>query len=76
MQEIEEALVQARSLLSGGITDKAAGDVLAILTGIGSQIGSLQVECCTQARMPLYAETLERLTKTQLSINLELGRAH
>jgi hypothetical protein len=76
MQAIEEALGDARSNLSGGMTETTAVKVLAILTDVGSHIGRLQVECCTEARLPLYSEALEHLTRTQIGINSELGRAH
>ncbi len=76
MQAIEDALGEAGSHLSGGITEATARDVLAILTDVGSQIGRLQVECCTEARLPLYSEALEHLTRTQIGINSELGRGH
>ena len=69
MQAIEESLVRTRPRLSAGITDETGGDLLGSLKAIGSQLGGLQVECCAPARMPLYAEALERLTATQWSIN-------
>jgi len=76
MQEIEDGLLQARFRLSGGVTEESASEVIAILTGIGAQLGGLQVECCAPERMPLYAKALEGLTATQLSLNAELGKAH
>lgn len=76
MQMIEDGLERAQLCLTDGITDEAATEVFEILTDIGATIGGLQVECCTEGRMPLYAEALERLTKTQLRLNAELGRSH
>ena len=76
MQAIEDALGDVGSHLSGWVTETTAHDVLAILTDVGSQIGRLQVECCTEARLPLYAEALEHLTRTQIGINSDLGRRH
>ena len=76
MQRIEDALDSARSQVSDRMSQASATTALAILTDIGSQIGRLQVECCTEARLPLYAEALEHLTRTQIGINSQLGRAH
>ena len=73
---IESELAEARSSLLGVPADSSLEDVLLTLTAIGSQVGTLQVECCAPARMPLYAETLENLTATQWSINQQLGRGH
>lgn len=76
MQRIEDALDSARSHVSDRMTHASATAALAILTDVGAQIGRLQVECCTEARLPLYAEALEHLTRTQIGINAQLGRAH
>jgi hypothetical protein len=38
------------------------------LERIGATIGQLQVGCCAPARMPLYADTMERLTGIQLDV--------
>lgn len=76
MKAIESRVSEARSRLEQGLTHDVAGEVTAILKDIGSRLGSLQVECCTEVRMPLYAEALEKLTATQLSMSRELGVGH
>lgn len=76
MEAIESLIGEARSQLVGALTDEVAGDVTKLLRDAGSRLGALQVECCAEARMPLYAEALESLTATQLNMNRELGRGH
>ena len=76
MQAIESRIDEARSRLGHGLTEEVAGEVTEILKDIGSRLGNLQVECCTELRIPLYAEALEKLTATQLSLSRELGRGH
>ena len=46
------------------------------LEKIGAQVGRLQIGCCTEERLPLYAELLEGLTTVQLTVNEALGRGH
>lgn len=76
MKAIESRISEARSRLKQGLTQEVAGEVTEILKDIGSRLGSLQVECCTEIRMPLYAEALEKLTAIQLNMNRELGLGH
>ena len=76
MKAIESRISEARLRLGQGLTQDVAGQVTEILKDIGSRLGCLQVECCTEVRMPLYAEALEKLTATQLSMSRELGLGH
>ncbi len=76
MQTIEEELHAVRSDIEAGIDETSGPAVLAKLEDIGGRLGTLQVLCCTAARMPLYADALERLTAIQIEINTELGLAH
>jgi hypothetical protein len=77
METLAETLASARIEIEE--LDTAANNadrMLAILKDAGAQLGTLQVECCAPARMPLYAETLQGLTEVQLTVNSALGRAH
>ena len=53
-----------------------AVDVIATLERIGAQVGHLQIACCTDVRMPLYAETLSGLATTQIHISRSIGAGH
>ncbi len=77
MLAIKDGMAAIRTDLETGREDAAAlEDVLGRLSEVGGLLGYLQVACCAPPRMPLYAETLERLTAAQLSINASMGRAH
>lgn len=56
--------------------DGDPSEVISVLEGIGSQVGHLQVACCTSARMPLYADTLSGLSATQIHISRSVGQGH
>ena len=71
MRALGETLEKARNAVS-----RDPNGALVHLEEAGAQVGNLQVGCCTEARMPLYATLLEGLTRAQLSINRELGRGH
>ena len=71
MRTLAETIDNARDAVS---RDPQAA--LGYLEDAGAQVGSLQIGCCTDARMPLYAELLARLTTAQLSISRELGMDH
>lgn len=43
-----------------------------VLQDAGGQIGWLQVACCTRARMRLYTQTLENLSRVQRLLMREL----
>ncbi len=77
MIAIKESIETVRIELDASADDPEAVDrALAELSDIGSRIGWLQIGCCTQARMPLYADALTHLNTAQLSITAEAGRSH
>ncbi|MDP2623023.1 MAG: hypothetical protein Q8Q29_04425 [Actinomycetota bacterium] len=77
MKALAAALAEARRAVQGIASDPgAAPAAIARLEEMGAQIGRLQVGCCTEARMPLYARMLEDLTDTQLAISRAVGTAH
>lgn len=49
-----------------------AQSVVDLLEDAGSQLGHLQVACCSPARTKLYSESLERLGRTQRLIKRTL----
>ena len=71
MRELAATIDKARNAVTQD-PDFAVG----LLEAAGAQVGSLQVGCCTDARMPLYVELLDNLAKAQLSINRERGQRH
>lgn len=72
ISELDAARAQTASIRS--IDD--AGVVIGLLENIGGQIGHLQVTCCTEARMPLYADALANLTATQINIANCVAQGH
>ena len=68
---------RARNTLNT-ITDDPSrvADLILRLESIGATIGELQVGCCAPARMPLYADTMVRLTEVQLLAKESVGIAH
>lgn len=75
MAAIEESLVAIGGDLDSNDAE-SLNEAVRRLRDVGGAIGSLQVDCCAPARMPLYAETLTHLNTIQLGISKELGRAH
>lgn len=74
MRHLADTLNGIRSLLEEGNPDL---DTLVLaLEDAGSQIGRLQVGCCTAARMPLYSDTLVNLTTIQLAVTSAAGLGH
>jgi hypothetical protein len=77
MKALAAALVAIRGEISRVEADPAlAPAAIVTLEEIGGQIGRLQVGCCTEKRMPLYARMLEDLTDAQLAINRAVGTGH
>lgn len=76
MQAILSDIEKAQDAAADATNPESALGIIDGLERIGSQIGHLQVACCTEARMPLYAEALRTLTATQITINGTLGRGH
>lgn len=76
MQSILRDIAGVREHLTEFEGEQAAPEVIAALEEIGAQVGRLQVACCTEARMPLYAETLNNLAATQVHVSRSIGRGH
>ena len=76
MEAIISALDAARAQTASIRSIDDAGVVIGMLEDIGGQIGHLQVACCTEARMPLYADALANLTATQINIASSVGQGH
>lgn len=53
--------------LSGDASEER--EIVDLLAGAGAEIGRLQIECCAPARMPLYAELLAGLSRTQRMVS-------
>jgi hypothetical protein len=77
MRALAEALGASRLALERvGGAPESADDAIAALEDMGAQIGRLQVGCCTEKRMPLYARMLVDLTDAQIAINRAAGQGH
>lgn len=77
MRALAVALDNARHSV-GEVSSDTGGTpaVIATLEEMGAQIGRLQVGCCTEKRMPLYARMLEDLTDAQLALSRAAGTDH
>lgn len=77
MKALAETLTEARAGIARLEEDGAAAPaLLATLEEAGSQVGRLQVGCCTPKRMPLYGRILEGLTTVQITVAKALGQGH
>lgn len=77
MKALAKSLASSRDAVEGiGDDAAAASAAIAGLEGLGAAIGRLQVGCCTEKRMPLYARMLEDLTDAQLAISRAVGQGH
>jgi len=77
MLAIKDSIASIQAELNAAEGEPASLErALSHLMDVGGQIGWLQIGCCAEARMPLYAEALERLTAVQLNINETIGNAH
>ena len=77
MKALAESLAASRLALDKvGGAPESADEVIAALEDMGAQIGRLQVGCCTEKRMPLYARMLEDLTDTQIAVSRAIGQGH
>ncbi len=56
--------------------DNALGRLIPLLEDAGSQVGWLQIGCCAENRLPLYARILEDLTRVQMEANRSAGLGH
>ena len=74
MEALQGTLSRVRSDIGRLETDPPAYDrVLEELKEAGAEIGKLQIECCAPARMPLYAELLAGLSRTQRMVTAARG---
>lgn len=70
-------LAAARGQLEAVRSGQSESDeLLETLADLGSQIGRLQVGCCTSQRLPLYEDVLGGLTTVQLTVNRARGAGH
>ena len=75
MAGLAETLSKARVELAGPASE-AREAIIVHLEDAGAQLGRLQVGCCAENRLPLYARMLEDLTKIQLEVNRVAGLGH
>jgi len=77
IEALANTLTRARVALDGvdGDGERAIG-VIGLLEDAGSQLGHLQVACCTPARMKLYADTLASLSRVQRTLTREFDLEH
>jgi hypothetical protein len=77
MKALADSLSAVRGQIGRVEADPAlAAAAIVSLEEIGGQIGRLQVGCCTEKRMPLYARMLEDLADAQLAISRAVGTGH
>jgi hypothetical protein len=77
MEKLASTVREAQAALAGLSHDPdRAPDVVAMLEDAGSQLGYLQVACCTPARLELYTEALNCLARTQRLITRSLDLDH
>jgi len=74
MQHLAETLGEVRTQLEADSRD--LDRLVVTLEDAGGQLGRLQIGCCTADRMPLYADTLTRLTEIQLVASADAGVGH
>jgi len=77
METLVETLTSARKEIGemNGDSD-TADNVIEILEDAGSQLGYLQVNCCSPGRMKLYITSLDSLTKVQRGVNRAIKKGH
>lgn len=74
MGALQQALDRVRLDIGKLETDDSAYDrILEEMKDAGAEIGKLQIECCAPARMPLYAELLAGLSRTQRMVTSSKG---
>ena len=77
MRALADSLTASRRALENVTPEGETADgVTAILENMGARIGQLQVGCCTEKRMPLYARMLADLTTTQIAVARATGTNH
>lgn len=74
MKALETTLASVRERLSDVEADPETADaIIASLRKAGAEIGELQIECCAPSRMPLYADLLAGLSRTQRMVTAANG---
>jgi len=76
MEKLAGTIEEVRRLLGDAADARSAEAVTKVLQDAGGQIGWLQVACCTPARMRLYTETLENLSRVQRLLMREFDLEH
>ncbi|HSM02024.1 MAG TPA: hypothetical protein VK960_06255 [Acidimicrobiia bacterium] len=76
MRALADSLEASRRAIASVHDPASAETAIQGLEDMGAQIGRLQVGCCTEKRLPLYARMLEDLTDAQLAISRDAGTAH
>ncbi len=77
MEAIADSLAGARTGLDGVGDDHGAADAaLEHIEDAGTQIGWLEVGCCTPNRIPLYRTLLEGLATAQRSLKKATDGGH
>lgn len=76
MEKLAATIAGARRLLGEATDASSAEEVTEVLQDAGGQLGWLQVACCTPARMRLYTETLENLSRVQRLLTREFDLEH
>lgn len=77
MKALAAALATVREEIAQIASDPTkAPAAIVTLEEMGGQIGRLQIGCCTEKRIPLYARMLEDLMDAQLAISRAAGTAH
>ncbi len=72
MQALQGTLTEVRKRIDALDGDPAAERAIVdLLADAGAEIGRLQIECCAPARMPLYAELMAGLSRTQRIVRSE-----
>lgn len=76
MEKLASTIEEARRLLGDAADVGSAEAVTEVLQDAGGQLGWLQVACCTPARMRLYTETPENLSRVQPMLMRECDLEH
>lgn len=73
MAELGTTIGSARTALGSLVSGGPPATVTDALEDAGGQVGRLQVGCCAENRLPLYARILHDLTTVQLTLDRVRG---
>jgi hypothetical protein len=73
MAELGATISSARSALEAFRDGDSSEPVTDALEDAGGQVGRLQIGCCAENRLPLYARILNDLTTVQLTMDRARG---